>query len=81
MRQKLLRFTITFIGITVVLLGLLWFLQGIGIIQMCLILCFVDYECVRDESLLWETVGAIILIIGMIFVYIRLVRGQATLIV
>jgi hypothetical protein len=56
------------VGVIVALLGLLWFLQGTGILLLCPVLCFVDCECVMGGSLFWEAVGAIAFIIGIIIV-------------
>jgi hypothetical protein len=53
-------------GVIVALLGFMWFLQGAGIIQMCPMLCIMDCECIKGGSQLWEAVGAIAFIIGII---------------
>jgi hypothetical protein len=53
------------VGVILLLLGLLWFLEGAAIVRFCPVLCFVDCECVMSESLLWEGVGAIVFIVGL----------------
>jgi len=59
------KISIVFVGIIVILLGLLWFLQGTAIIQMCPILCLADCECLTGGSLFWAIVGLIALFIGI----------------
>jgi hypothetical protein len=56
------------VGVIVALLGLLWFLQGAGILLLCPVLCFVDCECVTGGSQFWEATGAIAFIIGIMVV-------------
>lgn len=56
------------VGAIAVLLGLLWFLQGAGIIQMCPVLCFMDCACIKGGSLFWEAAGAIAFIIGIVII-------------
>jgi hypothetical protein len=69
---------VTLTGLILVALGLLWFLQGIAILNQCPVLCFADCECITGGSLFWEVVGAITLIIGIAIVYLSLyhVRGK-----
>ncbi len=62
------------VGVIVALLGLLWFLQGAGILLLCPVLCFVDCECVTGGSPFWEAVGAIAFIIGIIIVGVSVGR-------
>jgi hypothetical protein len=62
------------VGVIVTLLGLLWFLQGAGILLLCPVLCFVDCECVTGGSPFWEAVGAIAFIIGIIIVGVSVRR-------
>ena len=63
------------IGVIIALFGLMWFLQGAGIIIMCPVLCFVDCECVTGGSLFWEIIGVITFIIGMVITGISVRRG------
>jgi anaerobic C4-dicarboxylate transporter len=53
------------VGVILLLLGLLWFLQGAAIVRLCPLLCFVDCECVMSGSVFWEGVGAIVFIVGV----------------
>lgn len=69
MKNKWLRLGAIFIGIVMVLLGLLWLLQGVGVIQMCPVLCFANCECITGGSLTWAIIGAVVFIIGLTVVY------------
>ena len=70
MKKNLKKLVVAFVGIIAILLGLLWFLQGAAIIQMCPVLCFADCECLIGGSLLWEILGLIVLFIGIGVVYL-----------
>ena len=73
--KKILKYVaITFFGLILVALGLLWFLQGIAILSLCPVLCFADCECITGGSLFWEVTGAITLIIGILIVCLSLKR-------
>ena len=52
------------LGIITILLGGLWLLQGLGIVQMRPILCFADCAPVQGPSLTWAIVGAAALAVG-----------------
>lgn len=73
-KNRLKHVAITLIGLILAFLGLLWFLQGIAILNLCPVLCFADCECITGGSLLWEIAGAITLIIGIAIVYLSLKR-------
>jgi hypothetical protein len=64
--MKLKIIILTIVGIIIALLGLLWFLQGAAIIQMCPILCFADCECMTGGSQFWEVTGTVTFIIGLV---------------
>jgi len=72
MKINFKKIAILFVGIIAILLGLLWFLQGADIIQVCPILCFADCKCIRGGSLLWEIIGPIVFFIGIGIVYFNL---------
>jgi hypothetical protein len=59
-------FILLFIGLIFTLLGLLWFLQGIGVLNMAPILCFADCEPVVGGSPVWAIVGALFFVAGLI---------------
>jgi hypothetical protein len=51
-------------GLVMALLGGLWLLQGLGIVQMRPILCFADCAFIQGRSTTWTAVGAVVLAIG-----------------
>ncbi len=53
-------------------LGTLWLLQGLDIIHIKPILCFADCDVMSGKSSLWQVVGTITLIIGLVVVYINI---------
>lgn len=52
------------VGIVAFLLGGLWLLQGLGIVQMQPLLCFADCEPVQGVSVTWAVIGAAVLVAG-----------------
>ena len=65
---------VTLIGLILAALGLLWFLQGIAILNLCPVLCFADCECITGGSSFWEVAAGIMLIIEIVIVCLRLKR-------
>lgn len=65
-------------GVVAALLGALWLLQGLGIVQLAPILCFVDCAPVQEPSATWAVVGAIALCLGLVAIFwsIRQWRSQ-----
>ncbi len=57
-----------------VLLGGLWLLQGLGLVHVRPILCFVDCEAVQGPSPRWAAAGFILVTLGALALYRRLVR-------
>ena len=55
-----------FVGGFIAFLGLLWFLQGIGLMQMCPVVCITNCECITGGSPLWAVAGAIVFIVGIV---------------
>lgn len=53
-------------GIVSVLLGGLWLLQGLGIVQVRPILCFADCAPIQGPSTVWAVVGALALALGLL---------------
>jgi hypothetical protein len=53
-----------FVGLVATLLGGLWLLQGLGIVQMQPILCFADCDPVQGPSITWTLIGAVLLTVG-----------------
>ena len=56
---------LTVLGVVVAVLGTLWLVQGLGLIEIRPILCFADCEPIRGGSLLWTVIGAMALFIGV----------------
>jgi 2-hydroxy-6-oxonona-2,4-dienedioate hydrolase len=52
------------LGFIFLLLGGLWLLQGLGIVHLRPILCFVDCASIQGPSLTWVVIGAVTLAIG-----------------
>ena len=46
------------------LLGALWLIQGLGIVQLRSVVCFADCEPVQGPSATWALIGAIVLLTG-----------------
>lgn len=65
------------LGAFIGFLGLLWFLQGTGILRMRPILCIANCEEVVGPSPTWAAAGAVALIIGAIVVAVSVRRGGA----
>jgi hypothetical protein len=63
------------VGAVLAMLGLLWFLQGAGLVRICPVLCFADCECVEGGSLAWGIAGAITFAIGVVVAWVSLRRG------
>jgi len=68
------RFTLLFVGVILLSLGLLWFLQGSDIVHLQPILCFANCEPITGKSPLWQIIGAITSIIGIIIISTRIKR-------
>ncbi len=59
---------VIFIGIIMALLGLLWSLQGAGIIHLRPILCFANCEPITGKSPLWQAIGVIAFFSGIVII-------------
>jgi hypothetical protein len=56
---------LTVLGVLVALLGTLWVVQGLGLIEIRPILCFADCEPITGGSLQWTVIGATALFVGV----------------
>ncbi len=56
------------LGTIVALLGIVWSVQGLGIIQIDPILCTVDCEPITGKSVQWTVIGVIALFAGIVIV-------------
>lgn len=54
------------IGILLLLLGLLWALQGAGVIHVRPILCFVNCQPITGKSTPWLITGSATFIVGVL---------------
>lgn len=60
------------IGAFITFLGLLWLLQGTGLLRIRPILCIANCEEIVGPSPVWAVSGLIALIIGVIVVFVSL---------
>jgi len=65
----------TIIGAFMAFLGLLWFLQGIGILRIRPILCIANCEEIVGPSPSWAASGAIVFVVGTILVAVSARRA------
>ena len=63
-------------GVIGLLLGGLWLLQGLGVVQIRPILCFVDCAPVQGPSSTWAIVGFLVVTAGVIAIIYSL-KGRA----
>ena len=56
------------LGVIFALLGGLWLLQGLGLVHLRPILCFVDCVPIQEPSLTWAIIGFASLLLGSIVV-------------
>jgi hypothetical protein len=72
--MKAIVLTVSVIG---VLLGGLWLLQGLGLVQVRPILCFANCEPVQGPSLAWAVTGFLVVtagILGILYLFKRRAR-------
>ena len=50
------------VGLAGALLGGLWLLQGLGVVQLRPVLCFADCEPIQGPSATWAVIGAVLLV-------------------
>jgi hypothetical protein len=55
-------------GIVISLLGLLWLLQGAGIVHLRPVLCFANCEEITGTSYVWAVIGMITFVSGIILI-------------
>lgn len=65
---------LTTIGLIVALLGMLWLVQGLGIVQVDPVLCAGDCEPITGGSVEWTVIGAITSVVGSTVVWAGLRR-------
>ena len=63
-----------FIGLITALLGGLWLFQGLGIVHIRPVLCFVDCDPVQGSSITWDVIGVGVFAVGGVAVFWSLKR-------
>lgn len=63
------------IGVISVLLGGLWLLQGLGVVDVRPILCFADCDPIQGASSVWATIGFLLLTVGIVAIFCSLKRS------
>ena len=58
------------------LLGGLWLLQGLGVVQVRPILCFADCEPIQGPSPVWAVIGSLMLAAGAAAIVYALRRAK-----
>ncbi|HDR72707.1 MAG TPA: hypothetical protein ENN85_02140 [Methanoculleus sp.] len=74
--MKLIQIVGALIGALIAALGLLWFLQGVALIQMRPILCVANCEPIVGRSPFWAAAGVIAFLIGSGVAYLSARRGR-----
>jgi hypothetical protein len=59
-----LRWLLRIIGVIAVLLGLLWLVQGLGLVTIPPILCVADCETLTGPDLGWAIAGLVLALAG-----------------
>lgn len=70
------------VGAFIAFLGLLWFLQGTGILHIRPIMCVADCEEIVGTSPSWAITGAVASILGVLITFVsarrfRILQNQA----
>ena len=73
--MKPIRIVGILIGAFIASLGLLWFLQGMAIIQMRPILCVANCEPIVGGSPFWAAAGAVAFVVGIVVALFSARRG------
>ena len=62
--EEMIRTIALVLSVIAILLGGLWFLQGVGAVHLAPILCFADCEPVQGPSQTWAIIGAVFVVLG-----------------
>jgi hypothetical protein len=65
---------LTVLGVLVALFGVLWLVQGLGIVQVAPLLCVADCEPVAGGSAGWTIAGLLAMLAGGFAIWIALYR-------
>ncbi len=60
---------LTILGGIVALLGTLWGVQGLGLVQIDPILCIEDCEPITGRSVQWSVIGTITVLVGTVIIW------------
>ena len=52
--------------------GVFWFLQGVGVLNVCPILCFSNCDCIEGGSQFWSILGGVVIVIGILIAIITM---------
>ena len=63
------------LGTVLILLGLLWTLQGADVVRIRPILCVADCQPMTGGSSTWLAIGVVTLVLGIILVVLRRQRS------
>jgi len=66
--MKIRHIALLIVGIVMVALGILWFLQGVDIVHLQPILCFANCEPITGKSPAWQVAGAITFFAGIVII-------------
>lgn len=69
-----MRTIVLVVSVIGVLLGGLWLLQGLGLVQVRPILCFADCEPVQGPSVTWTVIGLLVVTAGVLGILYSLKR-------
>jgi hypothetical protein len=72
--MEIKKFVGVVIGAFFALLGLLWFVQGVGLLQVCPVVCVRECECLTGSSLFWAVAGALLFIVGIAIAVVSMRR-------
>jgi hypothetical protein len=64
------------VSVIAALLGLMWLLQGLGVVHLRPILCFADCEPIQSTSPTWTAIGAVIVIVAALGILYSLKRSS-----
>ncbi|WP_330630815.1 hypothetical protein [Halocatena halophila] len=62
--RRVLAAITTILGTSIIFLGILWIVQGLGIVQIEPILCVSNCEPITERSMTWTVVGLVTTAVG-----------------
>ena len=61
-----MKIVIAILGVIAILLGGLWFLQGVGIVRIPPILCVANCAPIEGPAPMWAVIGIVVLLAGIV---------------